>query len=604
MTTPILGSSSLHGGSSTTVPVRIFGPENQTLTLVLFSGGAQAQISVELGFCGTGFEYNNITFTCTCSPILVSEGIDCDITNHALIVPNDLWFGPVTSSGDLAVSRCRTGYCKSGTRYVSVRNGSVDYDVQCDPDLNRVGILCGSCQDGYSIALGSERCLQCSNSYVVLFFIFALLGIFLIFSISYLRITITAGYLNGALFYANIVSLYGRILAPTDTSGGRYVSASFLTLNIGIETCLHSELTSLERVWWQLSFPLYLFILMILTALLVRYCKCFKVSRGAGLSTIQAFATLMIMCYVSVLESCVELLAQVNISTKNGDTLLRWVINPTVPYFESAHGFLAFIACVLIVIYIIPLPLFLLSPWLVNHIRFLSRFKPFYDVFWNPFEPQFRFWLGLRLFFRWVPFSLVYLITSPLNTFVTDLLLVVLLFFQLILKPFIGKWRNALDGYFLLNLIILFSGSLYFSARAEFSCGAMRQQVLEKQTIFSTVFISLGYLGFIVVLVYHIFNRFPRLKDAFLKLNCCKKKSEIIKVVAPQEMEAHEELTADISSFEDSTADSSHTDSPTGRRPRVVTFSNFRDSILELESSVDITSIPHPVVSGTRNVTA
>ena len=575
MTTSLLGSSrfvSLSGGSSTTVPVRIFGPENQTLTLVLFSteigSGIQTQISVELGFCGTGFEYSNELLTCICSPILVSEGIECDVTNHTLIVPNDLWFGPVTSSGDLAVSRCRTGYCKSGTRFVSVNNGSVDYDVQCDPDLSRVGVLCSSCPDGFSGVLGSNRCLNCSNRFIALFLVFALLGIFLILTISILRITITAGYLNGALFYANIVALYGRILTPTDTSGGRYVLASFLTLNLGVETCLHSEFTSLERVWWQLSFPLYLFILMILTALVVRYCKCFKVSRGAGLSTIQAFATLMIMCYVSVLQSCVELLGAVDISTLNGDNFKRWVSDPTVPFFWNVHGFLAFVACILIVIYIIPLPLFLLSPWLVNRIRYLNKFKPFYDAFWNPFEPQFRFWLGLRLIFRWVPFALIYLIDSPENTFATDLLLAVLLFFQLMCKPFIGLWRNALDSYFLLNLIILFSGSLYFSFRAEFNSGDMRQQALEEQTIFSTVFISLGYLGFTIVLVYHIFNRFPKLKDTFLK-------------IVPRKKTRHDESPSeDILNY-----------SRTSRSHPVVTISELSDSLLESEGFVELTSV-------------
>jgi len=155
ITTPVLGSSGsvfLHGGNSSTVPVRIFGPENQTLTLVLFSisdsRGVQTQISVELGFCGNGFEYNNKMLMCTCSPILISEGIECDATNQTLIVPNDLWFGPVTSSGDLAVSSCLNGYCQPGTRYISMKNGSVNYDVQCDQELNRVGILCGSCPDG------------------------------------------------------------------------------------------------------------------------------------------------------------------------------------------------------------------------------------------------------------------------------------------------------------------------------------------------------------------------------------------------------------------------------------------------------------------------
>ena len=595
------GFASLSGTDASTVPARIFGPENQTLTLVIFSTGldshnVQTQISLELGSCGSGFTYNDTTLRCECSVYLTSANIMCDITNHTLIVPNDLWIGPVTSGGDLAVSRCLNGYCQPGTRYVSVRNGSVNYDVQCDPDLNRVGILCGSCQDGYSIALGSDRCLQCSNSYVILFFVFALLGIFLIFSISYLRITITAGYLNGALFYANIVSLYGGILVPTSASGGRFVLASLLTLNLGIQTCLHDGLTSLERVWWQLSFPLYLFILMILTTLLVRYCKCFKFSRGAGLSTIQAFATLMIMCYVSVLQSCVELLGAVNISTENGDSLLRWVVNPTVPYFVNAHGFLAFIACVLIVIYIIPLPLFLLSPWLVNRIRYLNKFKPFYDVFWNPFEPQFRFWLGLRLIFRWVPFALIYFADSPDNTFVTLIFLAVLNFLQLTLRPFTGRRRNALDGYFLLNLIILFSGSVYFNAVAESHSGTTREKVLEQHTVFSTVFITFGYLGFVVVFIYHIFNRFPKLKNALHTIYKNRSGKKVQKIFVPQNFETGEEPQAELSrSAEYLTASKKH--------PPAVTVSELREPLLDLEGSIQIVSLP-PVLTEQRNLTA
>ena len=149
----------------------------------------------------------------------------------------------------------------------------------------------------------------------------------------------------------------------------------------------------------------------------------------------------------------------------------------------------------------------------------------------------------------------------------SDILLVVLLFFQLMFKPFIGKWKNALDGYFLLNLIVLFSGSLYFSSRAEIDSGDMRQQVLEKQAIFSTVFICLGYLGFIIMLVYHIFNRFPNLKDTFLKLNCCRKKSEMVKIAVAQKTETHEEMeTRDESLAEHFTS--------------LEYFSEFRDSIL------------------------
>ena len=591
VTSSLVGSDGfvgLSGRNASTVRVRIFGPENQTLTVVLFTSGlddrsVQTQIVVELGSCESGFEYNNQTRTCTCSQGLLEANIQCDVQNQTLIVPNDVWFGPVTNDEDeVAVVRCVGTYCSPGTRYLSVRNGSVDYDVQCNPDLNRVGILCGSCRDGYSVVLGSDGCLRCSNGYIALFLVFAILGVLLIVTMTTLRITITAGYLNGALFYANIVSLYGRILVPTTTTGGNYIFASFLTLNLGITTCLHSGLTPLERVWWQLSFPLYLFILMILASIIFRSCsKYFKFNRIAGLSIIEAFATLMILCYVSVLESCVELLGAVDISTLTGERYLRWRIDPNVPYFQNAHGFLAFIACVLILFYIIPLPLFLLFPSVVYGNKYLSRFKPFYDVFWHPFEPQFRFWLGLRLIFRWIPFALAYALHSPANTFITNIFLVVLNSIQLILRPFVGKWRNALDAYFLLNLLILFSGSLYFSARAEFG---MREEVLKQQTTFSTVFITFGYLGFAAVVFSHIFDRFPKLKNALLAINCCKKRGE-------KKVNKSQNVMTDI---EPPVILAESVENSTERRstPKVVTFTELREPLLEWEGSVEVSSQP------------
>ena len=609
-TVSIVGSNGyapLIGQNASKVPIRIFGPPNQTLTVTLFSTGlsarsVQTQISLELGSCGSGFEYSSANYMCICSPLLLRENIQCVIANQTLIVPNNLWLGQVSGSGELAVSRCSSGYCQPGTRFVSVRNGSVDYDVQCDPDLNRVGLLCGSCPDGFSVVLGSNRCLECSNAYIPLFLIFALLGILLVFAISFLRITITAGYLNGALFYANIVALYGRILIPMDTSGGRYVLASFLTLNLGIETCLHSGLTPLERVWWQLSFPLYLFILMILTALLVRYCKCFQVSREAGLSTIQGFATLIIMCYVSVLESCVELLGPVDISTLNGENFKRWVSDPTMPYFQNAHGFMAFIACVLIVLYIIPLPFFLLFPSLVFRIKYLNRFKPFYDVFWNPFEPQFRFWLGLRLIFRWVPFILVYFADSPSNTYITSIFLVTLLFFQLMFKPFVGTGRNALDGYFLLNLIILISSSVYFNAVAESNSGTMREQVLQVQTATSTTIIVFGYLGFAVIFVYHIFDRFPKLKSASLhviqrfKYNV-RKEEEDQKTSGPNNTETGNEPPVEQSTDVDAQYSIKRT------QPKIVTVTELREPLLDEGIAETVTSSLPFVMTGARDLT-
>lgn len=507
------------GNESTLTPVMLESEEDQLVLVGLYTveslGASQVLILVEVGSCPTGFIFQNDTQKCECNPLLLRRDITCDVSNQLLEVPDGFWFGPVDSDSELATHRCLEGYCEDGTAFINVRDEPVDFDSQCETHVNRGGLLCGRCQDGYSIVLGSLRCLKCNNSYTALFILFLALGVLLIIMISYFRITITGGYLNGILFYSNIVSIYGQLLVPQARYHGGLILVSFLTLNFGIETCLYDGMSSLEKVWWQLSFPLYLIFLMLAIRVLGR---CFKWKRGAGFSLIQGIATLSVLCYVSVLQSCVELISAVDIETLSGRYFRRWVVDPTVTYFVGWHGFLGTSACILLVFYIIPLPLLLLFPSALYRARFLRKLKPFYDAFWDPFEPNFRFWLGLRLIFRWIPFTLFFIQPTLESLFGTAIILIVLQYFQLLLKPFKGFWRNVLDGYFLLNLVVLFLSSVFFRAIAESKSSDEADHDFTKASALSIALVALAYLGFAVIVIYHIIIRYPKLEEKMREL--------------------------------------------------------------------------------------
>ena len=230
-------------------------------------------------------------------------GIFCNNENQEIVVPDGVWIGPFRGD-EIVVHDCIFSYCQPGQHSIVIQSPNlttINFDAQCDTSMNRAGFLCGSCRAGYSAVLGSRRCRQCSNWYILLFPIFIAVGIIAVVIIKYVNITITAGFINGAIFYSNIVSLYGSALVPGSTLiNGALVFVSFPTLNLGFETCLHDKMRTLEKVWWQLSFPFYLFVLMAITALLAR-TKYLKFRQSSGLSTIQAFTTLLILCYVSVL---------------------------------------------------------------------------------------------------------------------------------------------------------------------------------------------------------------------------------------------------------------------------------------------------------------
>ena len=601
--TPLVGSSGfdfLNGINSTTVSVRVKAAVNQSLAIILYSldsaGRARLQVNVFLEECPDGFYFNNNTRECACLPELAERGIVCDTANGAIVIPNRRWAGPVSDNGEIAVHQCFIFYCELGSRTINVINGTVDYDSQCTAGSNRSGIICGSCRKGFSSTLGSTRCRRCPNRLLGLLIVFLGLGILLVATITYLQITITEGVLNGVLFYSNMVSLYAPLLAPTNPTGGNFIITAFLTLNLGVETCFYNGMTPLQKVWWQLSFPLYLFFLMIVIALLARCCKSKKFT---GLSVIQAFGTLMILCYISVLDYSFEILTSQMITTLSGNRLLRWGVDPSVQYFRGVHGFLAVVGCLLILLYIIPLPLFLLFPTLAYRAPWLKKFKPYYDSFWNPFKPKYRFWLGFRLLFRWVPFALAYFLQPPRSVFVTGLLFALLLFLQMVIRPFRKEWINILDSYFLFNLVVLFMGPLYYSAIEN------PEAHIAEATGFSTTVVVFGYIAINIMIVYHIGKRFPRLKEWFSKCyEGCRRRHKARKVervfvqtgqseTTDQEFEnidtpERDTLTVHRTAYGAGiTASKSHT-------PQAPTFSELREPLLELEGTFEIVTLPPP----------
>ena len=199
---------------------------------------------------------------------------------------------------------------------------------------------------------------------------------------------------------------------------------------------------------------------MAITTLLAR-TKYLKFGQSSGLSTIQAFTTLLILCYVSVLQACIELIGVMTIYSINGVPYIQWISDPVLEYFGPKHWTLGVLAYLLLVFYIIPLPFFLLFPSFLYWNRYLSKFKPIYDSFWDPFKPKYRFYLGFRLIFRWIPFTLAVVVRSPINIFMTNFSLILLLAVHVGIQPFQEKWRNIIDAIFLFNLLLLFSGSTF-----------------------------------------------------------------------------------------------------------------------------------------------
>ena len=508
------------GASDMLTPMVVKGKQNEIIPIVIYTvdSFADEKLYIKLNTCSVGFIYNTTSLSCICDPRLNESQITCVNNSHFLQVPDHWWVGLIDNNTNLYVSKCVFDYCKKGRKDVDTS----DFKSQCAEGYNRNGPVCSSCTAEYSVVLGTNRCLKCSNVHLSLIPAFGAAGVLLIFLVSFFQISLSEGYLNGILFYSNTVNLFiPDLVAPTHPISYVLTPIALLSLNLGIETCFYNGMTMMVRVFLTLLFPTYLFILMGVITLFAQVCncKCF-----ATFSAAKTFSTLLLLCYIRVLATCIESLAAVSIKSLDGNLSIRWVVDANQPYFQGWHAAIGILAIIILLFYIIPLPFILLFPTKAYQLKYLKKLKPIYDVIWAPFKPRYRFWLGFRLLFRAVPFTLACLHAfHPLHLFILVGLLSSLLYVQLVIRPFQGVARNLFDSSLILNNIFLVLGTLYFSNIINSNTDEKTRQVtLQHQSYYTFTFIKVAYLEFLAVFICHIVMRFSWLRRVkqFLLSKC------------------------------------------------------------------------------------
>ena len=457
---------------------------------------ASFNLMVILKNCMFGFYLNENK--CECDTPNLPEYVSCIQEKFELEVPAHKWLG-YSPTGGFTKTSCILDYCKVGTKNIS--DGD-NIDSQCEPEYNRVGLLCASCKSNMSVVFGGNACRPCSSAYLASIIMYGVLGIVLVLAISFLGFSISEGYLNSLLFYCNVTSFYLSFFAPNWPIA--FLLIKFLNLSLGFELCFYDGMDTLAKVGIQLLFPAYLFFIMLVIIILA---KCSSKIINAGFSAAKTFSTLLLLCYTSVGETCILIVAVKTINGTNG-TYYGWHNDPTIQYGQGFHGLLVFVAVVLILVYILPFSIGLLLPPLILRTRLSIMLKPLLDAFWNPFKPKFRFWIGLRALIRGIPLSFAVFVPFPTNCFLLIIFLVVILILHWCFQPFQEKLQNFLDDFFLLNLLLLTAGAVFFGLTTPNS---------PTHIAFVSVLLVLTYLVVLINFALHIDIRFPFIRNTAVK---------------------------------------------------------------------------------------
>ena len=483
-----------------------------------------AHLEIDFQSCPWGFTSQN--GSCDCADFLAEFGFQCDIQTSTVWKKPGKWVGCVGGKNGSCqgnetlyfTNMCGfEGFCDA---YLSRVSGE-DIDAQCID--GRTGVSCTLCVENYSLVLGTNRCLPCTNKYIGLISVYLLTGVLLIAALTVFNVTITEGYLYGIIFYANLIHInWSFFFKNFNNWDVARVFVAWLSADLGIEVCLYRGLTAYQKIWLQIGYMFYIWSLQIAIILLCRrYVRC---TRIFGRNINKVLSTLIFLFFTKTIRVVQAVLANVHLHSSDTDNpqTVVWMLDGTIPFFSVKHLPLFIIAVVLGVLAIM-LAFFLTFVQILIPLsncrccKWITRLYPIFETFTGPCNTNYLFWPGLLLFVR--------IILLIINSFhdrdagdSTKLTVAGIFTFLLTILCYLSpkgvykKWTlNLLELFLLLNMSVLLIVTSFKTLHQDTN---VRLKLIN-------ICIGLAFSAFIT---FHVVNQQTRIKKLFRRgLHCIKK---------------------------------------------------------------------------------
>ena len=353
---------------------------------------------------------NATNCTCECHDMIKEYVEYCDRTTGLFVkkARSNVWISYINDTEPpalLVYLNCPYDYCVSSRVLVNLNepNGA---DAQCA--FNRSGLLCGACQPGLSLSLGSSRCLPCPSYWqVYLTFISlgaVLGGIALVVLMLFLNMTVAIGTISGLIFYANIVYTHRNILLPFQESNFFTVFISWLNLELGIDTCYFPGMDSFSKSLLQLVFPVYIILLVVLVIIISSRSSRFSNFIGKK-DPVASLATLIFLSIIKFYDSYFYVNTRFSwLFYSNNSSEVLWLPDATLQL--RAYKLIALI--VIPTLLFVAVTVFTCLLCCTQLVRYCSRWNifvnlklhTFIEAYYIPFNRKHRYWIAVLIDIR------------------------------------------------------------------------------------------------------------------------------------------------------------------------------------------------------------
>ena len=528
---------------------------NQAMFLCTAVINTPVYINVTLQACPLGFALDDNVCDCDKNLMKFRENtqveLSCEIgeNRNAFIYRQEkVWVGMDISENDTDVyywhENCPNRYCRS----VPIGVVLTRPDNQCN--LNRRGVLCGKCQQNFSLELGGNSCIECDNSFLGLLILFALLGILLVALIKLLDLTVANGTINGLIFYANVVWINNSILFPQQARVYYILTVpiAWINLDFGIETCFGENLDQAAKSYLQFVFPVYIWCIAGLIIIVSHYST--RATKLFGRNSVAVLATLFLLSYGKLFRNITDVFTFADINSSRGGTRKVWSLDGNIEYgVTPVHIGLIIVALIFLILFWLPFTLsivfvpFLRSKSHLRPLQWITTLQPFYDTYFGPFKSkqQHQVWTGLLLISRaliMVVFAATSTTSPNFNILFIVIISVTLQTYSTFVSHLYRKWYVSLFEYlYLLNLCVLGGTYIFYQLRNN-----DRVNSANPVNPVAIISVSIGLFQFGCILVFHIVKQALLLKpmvskwlEAWGERRLKKQKVENPETVAPKE---------------------------------------------------------------------
>ena len=427
--------------------------------------------SLTLNSCPLGFFAKNGRCECLSSHKGLTNGVT-HCFGRSVYILKGRWANPTETYSsehgkEFAKHICPERYCTSDCAGSHGTPGFVDClfqrKNQCAKHRKWNSVLCGECEDGYSVKFGSEQCGICTDSSLFIIIpVIVSLSLFVLL-VLLLNINTYSTYLNAYLYSYQIIPLIYGFQLPGQNEDPFISVVVFLSGLAGtgdakVGVCLWNGFTNIQKIAVNYFTPTYMIVFTAAVAKLSAYLDGKELgSKMQKLRTwlfdkhasLHAFAFIAVVAYSNFTRITLMLLRPAKVRS---DWVLYYAGN--VGFFSKEHLKYAIPALLVAVFIVLPFPIIVMFPYLIT--GYFSKLKGVFDALQYCFRNELSFFAGFYFVCRLcLLISFVYIDSNALKNVILLVLSIIFVVLFTAFKPYKDDSMNIFDLVMLTNVSII-----------------------------------------------------------------------------------------------------------------------------------------------------